>query len=94
MRYAVRGPRHVCGILGACEDYYETLGQTGYRLAAEDPYARRHSLNGLYDLAADAFGPVRRALNTFSDGYLLPRPASPVDRVLRQAANDYQDHTD
>ncbi len=75
-------------------DYYESLGQTGYRLAAEDPYARRHSLDGLYDLAADAFSPVRRALNAFSDGYLLPRPTSPVDRVLRQAANDYQDHTD
>jgi hypothetical protein len=74
--------------------YYETLGQTGYRLAAGDPYARRHSLDGLYDLAADAFCPIRRALNAFSDSYLLPKATSPVDRVLRQAASDYQDHAD
>jgi len=71
-------------------DYYETLGQTGYRLAAEDPFARQHSLDELFSTAASAFGPIRRALNDFSDGYLLPQPTSPADRVLRQADNAYR----
>jgi hypothetical protein len=71
-------------------DYYETLGQTGYRLAAEAPFARQYALDELYSTAADAFGPMRRAMNDFSDSYLLPQPASPDDRVLRQADNAYR----
>jgi hypothetical protein len=71
-------------------DYYETLGRTGYRLAAKDPFARQHALDDLYSTAASAFKPIRRALNDFSDGYLLPQPTSPVDRVLRQADSAYQ----
>lgn len=71
-------------------DYYEEMGQTGYSLAAEDPYARREALDALYRDAADTFPGVRRALNSFSDRYLLPKPASPVDRLLRQAKDAFQ----
>ncbi|MGH7539920.1 MAG: hypothetical protein ACRELC_02870, partial [Gemmatimonadota bacterium] len=72
-------------------DYYEELGQTGFRLAADDPFARRRSLDALYRDVAMAFSPMRRALNRFSDAYVTPRPASPVDRLLRQVKNDFED---
>lgn len=71
-------------------DYYEEMGQTGYAMAADDPHARHESLDALYRDAAQTFGPVRRALNAFSDQYLLPQPASPVERLLRQAKSGFQ----
>lgn len=73
-------------------EYYEEMGQTGYRMAAEDPHARRQALDELYRDAAETFAAVRRALNRFSDRHLLPSPSSPVDRLLRQAENDFDDH--
>lgn len=69
--------------------YYEAMGQTGFALAADDPFARRQQLDGLYREAAESFSPMRLALNHFSDLYLTPRPASPVDRVLRQVREDF-----
>lgn len=71
-------------------DYYEELGQTGYALAADDPYARLEALDALFRDAAVTFRPVRRALNAFSDRHLVPRPASPVDRLIRQAKNEFE----
>lgn len=71
-------------------DYYEEMGQTGFSLAAEDPYARREELDTVYRDAAQTFGPIRRALNQFSDRFLLPRPESPVDRLIRQAQDSFQ----
>jgi len=73
-------------------DYYEELGQTGFALAADDPFARRSSLDGMYRSAASQFGPMRRALNGFSDRYLTPEARSPVDRVLREARNAFEAH--
>lgn len=70
-------------------EYYETMGQTGFRLAASDTRARQGELDALYREVAAAFREVRRALNRFSDQYLLPRPASPVDRLLRQVRTDF-----
>lgn len=75
-------------------DYYEEMGQTGYAMAADDPHARHESLDALYRDAAETFGPVRRALNAFSDRYLLPQPASPVDRLMRQAKNEFEGRFD
>lgn len=71
-------------------DYYEEMGQTGFAMAAGDPHARQESLDALYRTAADRFGEVRRALNGFSDRWLLPRPSSPVERVIRQAKTDFE----
>ncbi|MFQ5679555.1 MAG: hypothetical protein ACE5HP_08845 [Gemmatimonadota bacterium] len=70
-------------------DYYEELGQSGFSMAAEDPHARREELDRLYGYAAEAFVPVRRALNRFSDRLLFPAPRSPVDRLLRQVRSSY-----
>lgn len=66
-------------------DYYEEMGRTGFRMAADDRYARRHALEELYRDAARAFVPLRRTLNRVSDRVLFPRPSSPVERLLRQA---------
>lgn len=71
-------------------DYFEKMGQTGFSLAAEDPFARRSALDDLYRAAAGAFVPMRRALNGFSDRFLTPRPSSPVDRFLRQARDGFE----
>ncbi len=71
-------------------DYYEEMGQAGFSLAADDPFARRESLDGLFREAASSFTPMRRALNGFSDRFLTPLPASPVDRVLRQVRDSFQ----
>lgn len=66
-------------------DYYEEMGSTGYRLAADDRHAEQHSLADLYRDAADAFVPLRQTLNRVSDRVLFPRSRSPVERLLRQA---------
>jgi len=71
-------------------DYYEEMGQTGFSLAADDPFARRQELDGLFREAARAFKPMRRALNGFSDRFLTPTTGSPVDRVLRQARDSFE----
>lgn len=70
-------------------DYYEEMGQTGFALAAEDPFARRERLDGLFREAAGQFPPMRRALNKFSDRYLTPTAASPTDRLLRQVRDRF-----
>lgn len=72
-------------------DYYEEMGETGYRMAAEDPHAREKSLRDVYREVADRFRDVRRGLNQFSDELLLPSPSAPVDRLLRQARTDFLD---
>lgn len=69
--------------------YYEAMGQTGFSLAADDPFARRSQLDGLYRDAAEAFGALRVALNRFSDRFLTPQPTSPVDRLLREVSDDF-----
>lgn len=71
-------------------DYFEEMGRSGYLMAANDPHAGVASLDILFRDVARAFGPLRRALNEFSDRYLLPRPASPVDRLIRQVENGLQ----
>ena len=71
--------------------YYEGMGQTGFLLASQDPYARRQALDALYRDAARAFTPMRRALNRFSDRYLVPHAASPVDRLLRQVKSEFEE---
>lgn len=74
-------------------DYYEEMGQTGYRMAAADPVARQESLDELFRDAAEAFVELRRGLNRVSDRYLLPRRGPSVDRLLRQVEDRFQEGT-
>lgn len=71
-------------------DYYEEMGQTGFALAADDPFAKRSELDAVFRAASTAFVPMRRALNGFSDRFLTPRPASPVDRLLREVRDRFE----
>lgn len=72
--------------------YYESMGQAGFSLAADDPFAQRERLDVCYRDAARAFSSLRVAMNRFSDRFLTPRPASPVDRVLRQVVDEFEAH--
>ncbi len=69
--------------------YFEEMGATGYRLAADTPTAADHGLDGLLRSAADAFPELRVALNRVADRYLFPSSRSAVDRLLRQISDAF-----
>ncbi len=64
--------------------YYERMGSTGYRLAAQSHEAESLGLNRTLTEVARHFGGVRMALNIMSDRYLWPRAGDPVGRLLRE----------
>ncbi|MFP4624588.1 MAG: hypothetical protein ACLFRX_10450 [Gemmatimonadota bacterium] len=70
-------------------DYFEAMGASGYRLAADSPLASRHGLDRLYRTAADAFPELRVALNRVADRYLFPERGDPVGRLLRQISDAF-----
>lgn len=67
--------------------YYEELGAQGFRLAADDRYARELEVADVYTRAADLFAPLRVALNRLSDQAFFRSIAS-ADRLLRQVRDD------
>jgi hypothetical protein len=69
-------------------EYYEEMGVTGYRLAADSREATPYGLDALYRTCADAFPLLRHALNHIADRHLFPRFGDPVDRLLRQLADE------
>jgi hypothetical protein len=69
--------------------YFEEMGATGYRLAADTRTASDHGLDGLYRLAADAFPDLRVALNRVADRYFFPNSNGAVDRLLRQVSDAF-----
>lgn len=54
--------------------YYDRLGRSGYRLAAEHSLARRFGLEHLYRAAAERFPALRAAFNRLSDEVFFPTP--------------------
>jgi hypothetical protein len=70
--------------------YYEELGATGFRLAADTADAEHCGLDHLYQTFAHNFPTLRIALNRIADRYLFPSTGDPVDRVLRQVKDRYQ----
>ena len=70
--------------------YYDQLGATGFRLAADSQLALRYGLGDLFLRAADRFQDVRSALNSLSDTLLFPHAPDAVDRLLRQVSDDFQ----
>lgn len=72
--------------------YFDAMGATGFRTAADSQLALRHGLGDLFVHAADRFADVRGALNSLSDAVLFPRANDPVDRLLRQVTDDFRRH--
>lgn len=70
-------------------EYFEEMGATGYRLAADTPTATDHGLDGLFRLASDTFPDLRVALNRVSDRYFFPTSPGAVDRLLRQISDAF-----
>ena len=70
--------------------YYDAMGATGFRTAAQNEVALRHGLGDLLLHASERFADVRGALNQLSDGVFYPRSRDPVDRLLRQVSEDFR----
>jgi hypothetical protein len=68
-------------------DYYDALGQRGFRMASEHRLANEHGMSPLFARAADRFPVMRIALNKVSDALLFPNVSSP-ERVMRQVRDD------
>jgi hypothetical protein len=65
-------------------DYYERMGSSGYRMAAESPQAGTLGVEKVYLEVSNHFSGVRTALNRVSDRYLWPGSGDPVGRLLRE----------
>ncbi|MEX1182555.1 MAG: hypothetical protein WEF86_04930 [Gemmatimonadota bacterium] len=74
-------------------EYYETLGSTGYRLAARYDEAEQHGLAELYSNCSDFFPALRVALNRVADRHLFPVTGDRIDRLLRQVADNFRQET-
>lgn len=72
-------------------DYFQEMGITGYRMAADSRIAAEHGMDGIYRTAAEAFGDLRIALNLISDRYLFPGRAGSTERLLRQVRDAFGD---
>src|SRR5690606_10409085 len=58
--------------------YYEEMGATGYRLAADTVDAENWGLDHLYRTFADNFPALRIALNRIADRHLFPMRGDPI----------------
>jgi len=70
--------------------YYEELGSTGYRLAAQHTEAEAVGIAELYRNCADFFPALRIALNRVADRHLFPATGDRIDRLLRQVADSFR----
>jgi hypothetical protein len=69
---------------GPSIDYYERMGSTGYRMAAESPRAGTLGVEKIYLDVSNHFSGVRSALNRIADRYLWPDSGDPIGRLLRE----------
>ncbi len=70
-------------------EYYETMGRTGYALAARHRLARETGVSDLYALAAERFRVMRLALTGVSDALLFPNSHSPTT-LIRQVEDEFR----
>lgn len=68
-------------------DYYDNMGERGYRLAANHRLATEHGVQPLFSCAAERFGRLRVALNHVSDTVFFPRHHS-ASKLMRQVRDD------
>lgn len=67
--------------------YYEEMGATGYRMAADSRRAESLGLSHLFRDVARDFSGVRTALNHLSDRHLWRTGSNPVNRLLRELSD-------
>lgn len=72
-------------------DYYEQLGATGYRMAADYTLARTHGLDRVYRECAETFPVLRTALNRIADRHLFPATGDRIERLLRQVTDGFRE---
>lgn len=66
-------------------EYYERMGSSSYRWASKHQLALKYSLAEILAKLADSFRPVRIALNTLADNYIvLDQRPDRLDKMLRQ----------
>ena len=70
--------------------YYEEMGATGFRMAADCVDAENYGLDRLYRDCAQTFPALRIALNRIADRYLFPVTGDRIDRMLRQVADRFR----
>ncbi|MGH7506452.1 MAG: hypothetical protein ACRELX_12405, partial [Longimicrobiales bacterium] len=70
--------------------YYEALGSTGFRMAADYRDAERHGLDRVYRDCAESFPALRVALNRIADRHIFPATGDRVERLLRQIADGFR----
>lgn len=70
--------------------FYDDLGASGFRSAAGMELALRHGMGDLFLRTADQFRNVRAALNGLSEQLFFPRGGDPVERLLREAKDDFE----
>jgi hypothetical protein len=70
-------------------EYYENLGASGYRLAADSRDAARSGMDQVYSSCANAFPDLRVALNKISDRHLFPARGESIERLLRQVSDSF-----
>lgn len=70
-------------------DYYETMGRTGYALAADHRLAKEAGVSDMYALAAERFRTMRMALTGVSDALLFPNSHSPTS-LIRQVEDEFR----
>lgn len=68
-------------------EYFEAMGQRGFRLAAEHRQAAECGVERLFAAAAARFTVLRVALNSISDQLLFPHITRP-ERLMRQVRDD------
>ncbi|HWV58345.1 MAG TPA: hypothetical protein VNZ57_12905 [Longimicrobiales bacterium] len=73
-------------------EYYEELGASGYRLAADSSHAEAYGLHWLFRACAQNFSRLRISLNLIADRYLFPTTGDRIDRMLRQVADRFRDN--
>lgn len=72
---------------GPSLEYYETLGQLGWRRASEHRQAAELGMAVVYARASEKFAVLRQALNRVSDTLLFPNTHSP-ERLMRQVTDE------
>jgi hypothetical protein len=69
--------------------YYERMGASGFRTAADFTAANRTGMKHVYEHAADVFPDLRIALNSIADRHLFPARGSSIERLLRQVSDSF-----